>query len=150
MKNIQTDRPDLIIEKLKIWINGRQFPDSADYWDANWMNINARYDSVTSFVETSGSIVHLSQIRSFLESSEKALQGHTQIIELPAIEPNIGLKLELDKLGHIKGELSITHDHLSEKHQYTFDMDQSYLPDLISQCKAIFVKYPIKGEKSRK
>lgn len=150
MKNIQIDKPDLVIEKLKVWIHGRQFPDASDYWDVNWLYVTARYDSVMSFVEVSGHIIHVSEIEAFLESSEKALQGLVQTIELPTMEPNISLKLELDKLGHIKGELNITPDHLSEKHEYTLDMDQSYLPDLISQCKVILVEYPIKGEKSKK
>lgn len=150
MKNIQTDKPDLVIEKLKIWIHGRQFPDASDYWDANWLNVTARYDSAASFVETSGHIIHLSEIATFLEGSEKALQGLVQIIELPTIEPNIGLKLERDNLGHIKGMLEITPDHMSEKHEYALDMDQSYLPGVISQCKMILTEYPIKGEKPKK
>lgn len=150
MKNIQTNKPDLVIEKLKIWIHGRQFPDASDYWDVNWLNVTTRYDSVGSFVEASGHIIHLSEIVAFLESSEKVLRGIDRVIELTTVEPNIGLRLECDKLGYIKGELNITHDHMSEKHEYTLDMDQSYLPGIITLCKAILVEYPIRGDKPKK
>jgi hypothetical protein len=145
MKNIQTEKPDLVVEKLQIWIHGRQFPDATDYDDANWLNVSARYDSGKSCIDASGSFIHLSEIQLFFDDSEKALQGLVQTIELPTVEPILRLTMELDMLGHIKGTLNITPDSMSEEHTYTLDMDQSYLPGWISQCKAILAEYPITG-----
>jgi hypothetical protein len=33
--------PDLRVAGLRVWIHGRQFPDSQDYWDGNWLNATA-------------------------------------------------------------------------------------------------------------
>ena len=31
--------PDIKLAGLQIWVHGRQFPDSDDYWDGNWLYV---------------------------------------------------------------------------------------------------------------
>ena len=35
------DVPDIKLAGLQIWIHSRQFPDTDDFWDGNWLNITA-------------------------------------------------------------------------------------------------------------
>lgn len=51
--------------------------------------------------------------------------------------------------GHITMEVSITPDHMSQRHWFQFEIDQSYLPPLVKQCQSILEAYPIKGSRDR-
>ena len=50
-----------------------------------------------------------------------------------------------DRRGHISAGVEITPDHLTQTHHLTFEIDQSYLPDIIKECAAIVRTYPIRG-----
>jgi len=65
MKNIDikaSGAPDISLSGLKIWISGRQFEDSTDFWDANWLVITAHCSSYFSEVIIQGPIIHLSEL----------------------------------------------------------------------------------------
>jgi hypothetical protein len=42
--------------------------------------------------------------------------------------------------------VQITPDHMTQEHRMDFEIDQSYIPSLIAQCRAIIEEYPIRGE----
>lgn len=42
--------PDFCIGGFKLWVYGREFPESHDYWDGNWINVVVRCTR-SSFVE---------------------------------------------------------------------------------------------------
>jgi hypothetical protein len=123
---------ELTIEKLKISITGY-------YHDINAFKIHAKYDAIRSHAESLDDSMPLRDLEIFLESCENALKftGSEHVIELSSMESSLSLKLEMDKLGHIVGDLNITPDQVFENHSYVLDLDQSYLPDIIKQCKDI-------------
>jgi hypothetical protein len=41
--------------------------------------------------------------------------------------------------------VEITPDHMTQEHNFQFEVDQSYLPSLIESCRKVLAKYPIKG-----
>jgi hypothetical protein len=65
------------------------------------------------------------------------------------MEPALSVTLKSGSLGHITMEMSITPDHMSQRHWFQFEIDQSYLPPLVKQCQSIFAAYPIKGSRDR-
>ncbi len=141
------DDPAIHLGPLKIWFFGRQFPQAEDYWDANWLNGTAIVVGNGSSIRLTGSFIHLGELegwRDSLKSFQTSLQGTA---ELPTIEPNLSVKIVPDgsKTGHLKCEVGITADHLSEKHQYLFEIDQSYLPGLITEISAVLREYPVKN-----
>lgn len=139
-------KPDLQLSGLQIWIHGRQFPDSVDYWDGNWINVTAHCGANGASVWVNGNIIHLSEIRHLMtgiETMYKELKGKA---ELPCIEPDLSFALESKGLGQIKMVAHITPDNLSQSHEFIFEIDQSYLLKLIADCKSILGKYPIKGK----
>jgi hypothetical protein len=62
------------------------------------------------------------------------------------MEPELSIELETEKLGHLKMSVNITPDHLYQKHNFVFEIDQSFLPKLITECKTTLEKYPVVGK----
>ena len=137
--------PDLSFSGFKMWIFGRQFPESSDSWDGNWLVARAFCESIGSQTLVQGPIIHLSEIHQWLADLKKlhaAVQGEAA---LQCMEPYLKAKVVLDKIGNGELIVNITPDHLKEKHEFIFEVDQSYLPKVISDLKAIIENYPIKG-----
>jgi len=139
-------KPDIKIAGLEIWIHGNQFPDSSDYWDGNWMNITAKCTSKNSRVWVSGNILHLPDLKHLMITSEKLYENLKGEAVLPCLEPELSMKLEASNFGQIKMTVTITPDNLNQEHKFVFEIDQSYLPDLISSCKKVIDRYNIKGK----
>ncbi|WP_427551556.1 WapI family immunity protein [Methylomonas sp. MS20] len=136
--------PDLKIAGLHLWVHGREFPQSEDYWDGNWLRVTAYCLYPNSSVRTHGSIVHLGEIAGLLRETEslyKTLQGQAA---LQCMEPYLGIELLAQTGGHIRVKISITPDHMTETHSYTDNIDQSYLPPIVAGCQAILAKLPLR------
>jgi hypothetical protein len=50
------------------------------------------------------------------------------------------------RTGHLKCLIDITGDLFHERHSFSLDIDQSYLPGLISQLGAVLREYPIRND----
>lgn len=48
-------------------------------------------------------------------------------------------------VGHLEILVEITPDHLTQEHKFRFEVDQSYLPGLISQCRKILSRWPARS-----
>jgi hypothetical protein len=137
--------PDLKLEGLQIWVHGRQFPDLHDYWDGNWLRVTAHCGGGGASVFTTGSIIHLPELdrwRSEAEDISKNLGGEAK---LACMEPSLSANLRFGSLGHVTMEVSITPDHMTQRHWFQFEIDQSYLTPFIKQCQSILEAYPIRG-----
>lgn len=139
-------KPAIKIAGLAIWIHSRQFPDSKDYWDVNWLNVTVRCGAKGASVLVNGSIIHLSEISHFLSGVEKLYKTLKGQAELACMEPELSIELEAENHGHIKMSVSITPDHLNQQHNFVFELDQSFLPTLIANCKSTLDEYPVIGK----
>jgi hypothetical protein len=138
--------PDIKLEGLQIWIHGRQFPNEEDYWDGNWLNVTAHCGSHGADVWTSGPILHVPDIARWLDSLEwmnKSLSGEADLVSL---EPELVVELKMDSPGKISMRVEITPDHMTQEHNFQFEIDQSYLVGLIESCRKILAKYPMRGK----
>lgn len=136
--------PDLIIAGLHIWTHDRQFPMADDYWDGNWLRVTAYCIYPESMVRTHGAIIHLDEIAGLLQECEQLYQTLKGEAALRCIEPNLGVELIVETGGHIKVQLSITPDQMTESHRFTDGFDQTYLPPIIAGCRDILAKFPIR------
>jgi hypothetical protein len=59
-----SQEPDLQLAGLSIWGVRRAYPQSEDYWDGNWLNIQARVEAPGSHVEITPD--HMTQSHSFM------------------------------------------------------------------------------------
>ncbi|HEY5301509.1 MAG TPA: hypothetical protein VIJ55_12605 [Acetobacteraceae bacterium] len=138
--------PNLKLEGLQIWIHGRQFPDLHDYWDGNWLHVTAHCGGNGATVFATGPILHLSEFDRWLAETEQLLKNLSDA-RLACVEPALSVTLKAGSLGHITMEVSITPDHMTQRHWFQFKIDQSYLPPLAKQCRSILEAYPIRGSR---
>src|SRR5262245_25396771 len=116
------DDASIELGPLKVWISGRQFPDSHDYWDGNWLSATARCEGVGSRVEVNGAFLHLGELKKWKEDIEAFRGALTGSVILPTLEPTLKVKFEgsTSALGHFSGEIEITGDHITEAHRFQF------------------------------
>jgi len=138
--------PDLSFHTLQIWIHGRQFPELNDFWDGNWVRATVHCGAKGGDVWTSGSIIHLPELKSWLQQTETLNKRFKGNANLDCMEPYLSVEMEIGKRGEVSGCIRITPDIILQKHEFKFEVDQSYLPPLIKQLKEILVRYPIKDE----
>lgn len=137
--------PDIALGPLRIWIAGRQFADESDYWDGNWLSVEARCASPDSSARVGGAIVHLSDLQSWLRDLRRLHESVEGKADLGCTEPEIAATVSLDKLG--SGELVVAFRRYGfESHEWTVQIDQSYLPQWIASLDAVLSKYPIRGK----
>jgi len=141
------EKPDIKISGLEIWVHRRQFPDCNDYWDGNWISITAKCEAKKSCVWVSWSIIHLPELKNLLGTTEKLYQTLKGKAELSCMEPELSMRIDANNLGRMEMTVNITPDHLMQSHEYIFEIDQSYLPTLISECKKVLQMFKIKEER---
>ncbi len=139
------DDPDVHFCGFALWVDQRQFPEAADYWDGNWLMIRAQMEASGARVECRGPILMTTDIREFrdqLASMIGALDGEAT---LKGLEPELDVVLRMKNRGHIEATIEITADHLNQQHRFTVEADQSYLPALLRSCDAVLERFPVIG-----
>ena len=134
--------PDLQVAGLQLWIHGRQFPESKDYCDGNWLIVTVHCCASGADVWVSGPILNLEELHQWMVDCESMYASLSGEANMECIEPNVSVKLKITKLGQIDMWVYITPDHLYQEHCFKFEIDQSYLPGLIKDLKTIFRSYP--------
>jgi hypothetical protein len=136
--------PDLEVGDLRLWIHGRQFPDARDYWDGNWLNVTAQCRAQCAAVEAGGAIVHLPELVSFGNACARLYDTLEGAASLDCMEPNLSVALQARTGGHIDIVIEITPDHMSQRHRFSDTIDQTYLPDIVSACRRIVERFPVR------
>jgi len=134
------------IAGLEVTVHGRQFPDSNDYWDGNWLYVSARCDGPGSYASASGSFLRVPELAAWLVALKQMSKTLSGKADLETTEPNLALKMVINKLGQIDLSVSITPDHLTQDHRFDFEIDQSYLAPLIQQLEAVLKEFPMTGK----
>ncbi len=138
--------PALTIAGLELWIHGRQFPASHDFEDGNWLLATAHCGAHGASVRIHGPFLMTSDIERFGKQCEAVLRGEVASAVLESYEPDLRITLEgTDRLGHLRAEVEITPDQLTQEHKMDFELDQSFLPGIIRQCSAILAEYPVRS-----
>jgi hypothetical protein len=137
-------QPDLAFLGLRLWISARQFPDSKDYWDGNWVVVTACCTAPLSRVFAQGTFLHLPELAMWRDEIVKLHKKAEGTAELKCMEPNLEALVKLNSLGTGTVTICLTPDHMTQKHQVEFEVDQSYLPRVIEQIDSILEKFPIR------
>lgn len=139
------DEPDFKFAGLSIWVRSREFPGVTEYWDGNWLDVAARVEASSARVEFAGPLLRTDEIAAFtgqLIQMQTSLSGEA---ELACMEPNLNIKVQCRPLGHLDVIISITPDHMTQSHVFNFELDQSYLPSAIADCRRLLTIFPIVG-----
>jgi hypothetical protein len=136
--------PDLKLEGLSIWALSRQFPNSEDYWDGNWITIHARVEAPGARVDLRGPWLRSDEVEGFLDRLETLNNELKGVAELACMEPMLNVRVTCGSLGHIQVVVEITPDHLTQSHRFEFSSEQTYLASALRGCRNILAKYPVK------
>ena len=131
---------------ISITVHKREFPESKDFWDGNWLHVTIIYKDDHTTVKVHGPYLHLTELSKFLKDCErldKTLHGNAV---LDPMEPNLKIELKAKKRGNIQMMTSITPNVLTQKHEILDEIDQSYLPDFITNLRQVLDEYPIQKE----
>jgi len=140
--------PDLRIAGLKIWIDGRSHPEAMDYWDGNWLTIDASCSYSDSFVRSAGSIIHLREIKQLLQTCE-ALHPRTHgAAGLYCLEPELRVELISRPTGPIEVKIWITPHYRTQMHQFTDQISRRDLQAIKSACRNILKQYEIREDRN--
>ena len=139
------EEPDLTLAGLSIWARSREFSESDDYWDGNWIDIRARVEAPGAFVETSGPWVRSDEIAAFAEELEVLYRDLRGAAEFRCVEPMLGARVVVGVRGNVEVTIEITPDHLAQSHRFEFAIDQSYLGATLSGCRRLLARFPVKG-----
>ena len=139
-------QPDLKISGFQLWIHGRAYPDSTDHNDRSWLHVTANCSANGATIQVQGTLLTITDLEGFAEQCAAMYNRGSELATLDPLEPELKITLEVsDTLGHIRARVDITPDHLMQSHRIQFDLDQSYLPEIIKQCSAIVHEYPVRG-----
>lgn len=138
--------PDIKIAGLQIWVHGYQFEEADNNDDRNWLRVSAHCGANGASVWVSGSYLQAYDIVKLASDAEKLYKKEIKEIEMSPLEPELGITIKaIDSLGHLELTIEITPDHLSQEHNFKFEIDQSYLPALVSQCRDLLELYPCRN-----
>jgi hypothetical protein len=136
--------PDIKVGRLCIRVHGRQFPESQDFWDSNWLSVTAEYKGLGSRVTAHGAFIHLGELSGFLgqlETLNDVLKGEAV---LGCMEPNLRVEMHAKSLGHIEVKTTLTPDHMTESHGFTEQIDQTFLPGILEGLRLVMSRYPVR------
>lgn len=108
-------RPNLRFAGFSLWVLGREFPDSHDFWDGNWLLVRARMEAPDGCVEARGPIIHASALEAFanqLALLDAALIGDAA---LDCIAPDLHIAFCGERLGRVVAAIWIAADHMTQR-----------------------------------
>lgn len=130
------------VDRLTLTIHGRQFPDSADYWDGNWLTCDVDV-AVGAFQGAFGAVIRNEDFSRFLRELRPLYE---QLVGRATLEALTGW-LCLDFVGDGRGQIRVE-GHLSDNCNtlnLRLDLDQSDLKPLIGRLEEIRLAYPVVG-----
>jgi len=138
--------PDINIAGLQIWVHGYQFVEADNSDDANWLRVSVHCGANGASVWVSGSIITVNDIMGLASDSDELYQNRIKEFEMDPIEPELRFAVKTtDSLGHLELTVEITPDHLSQEHTFQFEIDQSFLPSIVAQCRELLEHFPYRN-----
>jgi len=142
--------PDLRIAGLKIWIHSRSHPEEMSYWDGNWLTITAVCSYQDSYVRTTGSIIHLREMKRLLLTCEN-LDGQTHgEAGLHCMEPELNVELIARPRRPIAVKISITPEYRTQQHVFLDKISRRDLRAIKLSCRRILEKHDIRSDNTER
>lgn len=132
-------------ESIFVTVNGYERGVTGEYYDDNWVNVKVSI-AMGAFKGNfdAAFLTHdFVQFREALQALYETLKGEAIFSTL---EEQLFIKLTVDNGGHIAVEgMAIDQPGIGTELKFAFDLDQSYLPKIISDLDEIVTKYPIRS-----
>ncbi len=141
--------PDLTLGGLRLWVHGREFPGSTDYYDANWLVITAccQAHGACVWVEQEPAVM-TEELHRWRCELEQLLLGTRKHASLDLIEPYLYIEVRLvNPRGVWEVEVSLTPDNVKQEHRFYFEAHEGDLRMVVQQLRTILKRYPILGKR---
>jgi hypothetical protein len=140
--------PDFVLGGLSIWALSRQFPDSEDFDDGNWLYSYARAEAPGARIDISGPWLRADEIESFLDELRPLNADLKGAAALDCMECALKVEVRCGSLGALEVTVNITPDLATQSHRMVYSLDQTYLSAAIDGCAAILANYPVRRDRS--
>ena len=131
---------------IEIDVLYRNYPNSSDYWDGNWVtsNINIK---IPGYLVNFGANLRTDELRDFtneIKLMSKLLKGKANLKNL---ENYLHIECEMDKLGKIIWTVETCFPAgYGAVLKFEFESDQSFLIRLIKELETILTAFPVIGK----
>lgn len=137
--------PDLQIGGLSLWVERRQYPDSSDYWDGNWLVVRVLMEAPGASVRCQGPILMTADFARFRDELAAAYERIAGEATLEGLEPDLRVVLKVDRLGRMAADVELNPDQGKQIHRFSLELDQSYIPPVLQSCERLLQLYPVVG-----
>jgi hypothetical protein len=130
---------------FELTILGRQFPDSHDVWDGNWLNVVCRSQDARLKVKATGPFLNVDEIA---DLHSKLMQVSTREIDrlrVEIMEPTLNLSLSMAPEKQILLHVDLQPDGKKNSEHFEFSLNHGEIDVAIIQCQAILRAYPMRG-----
>jgi hypothetical protein len=132
-------------EFLALAIRGRRLPDSADYWDGNWLNCDLEV-AAGAFRGAFSSTIRNEDLERFRRQLTPLYEHLSGTATLEALEGWLCLDLSGDGRGHLEAKAQLCDQPVSGNSlEFRLYLDQTNLPALIRQLDEVCRAYPVIG-----
>jgi hypothetical protein len=133
---------------ITLYVERRTYPDCTDYCDGNWLV--TKVDLVTrgfrGRVEENLRAEELAMFREELRTLYQSLTGRAK---LHTMESWIELEFISGQTGHIRVDGFLMDEvGIGNRLNFSFDLDRSYLPDVLASLEQTTAAYPVLGRNS--
>ncbi len=136
--------PSVRLGPLCLWVHGRQFaPDTAHAEDRDWLVVTAHCGADGSEVTATGPFLLAGEVATWRAGVAALSAGAAREADLLPLEPYLAVRLRARSLGHLDLEIDITPEPLTQRHHYSLEIDQTYLPLLRRDLDAVLRDYPV-------
>lgn len=130
-------------ESLIISVSGRAYHHSKDYWDGNWLLVNANLQA-RHFTATVPGLVRAEELGEFSEKLGKFQQEQAEPVDFSTMERWLTLFLESDRLGHVRVTGSISDNFgLPNRLEFVLTSALTALPATVQQVAQVVKAYPV-------
>jgi hypothetical protein len=130
-------------DHLAITAVGRMHPGATDYWDGNWLTTSIEFQvgDFSGQINAALRTNELAEFRAQLVTLYETLKGEAR---LDSIEDWLAMTFEGDGAGHVSVSGAMRDQPgVGNTVQFTFNLDQTYLPSILDQLEEIDREFPI-------
>jgi hypothetical protein len=123
----------------------RNHPGLFDYWDANWVTCEVEI-AAGGFRGAFPANLRSEEFRAFLEEAESLSRTLDGAASFSTMEGQLAFALAGDGKGHVRvqGE-AVDAPGSDNRLQFSFDIDQTYLPQICRSLEVILAAFPVVG-----
>lgn len=142
--------PNIKLAGLSIWVEGYEFPDSTEYWDANWVVVRIVCVGHGSKVKFRDPCIHLPELQGWLTGCIALESKSADKAELPTMEPYLQVVIDRSGVaGGLVAAVTLIPDDIESPREFRFPIELSDVRTLIESLQRVLKRFPIRDADER-